>query len=234
LADALCSRDPTLAVRAIALPGNELGSDPRDYVSVVQMAPAGADELVATDTGDIAVYGHCVGSFLAFELVRQIERRGRKVALLTVAAAFPLPWLLRWLPMPSPWSLTSDSKLQTLIQRWGGPTDAMEPDVIAFMMGNFRRNAQLTFDYEKHRADEKIAAPILCIVSADDPLTRGYARRFRAWSALSDRTALAVLPEGQHYFVGTRPELVADVVCKHLDEHRQARPLPLARNVEAS
>ncbi|KAK48742.1 hypothetical protein BG58_25910 [Caballeronia jiangsuensis] len=234
LADALCSRDPTLAVRAIALPGNELGSDPRDYVSVVQMAQACADELVAADTGDIAVYGHCVGSFLAFELVRQIERRGRKVALLTVAAAFPLPRLLRWLPMPSPWSLTSDSKLQTLIQRWGGPTDAMEPDVLAFMMGNFRRNAQLTFDYEKHRADEKIAAPILSIVSADDPLTRGYARRFRAWSALSDRTALAVLPEGQHYFVGTRPELVADVVCKHLDEHREPRPLPLARNVEAS
>jgi hypothetical protein len=55
-------------------------------------------------------------------------------------------------------------------------------------------------------------------VSADDPLTRGYALRFRAWSALSDRTALAVLSEGQHYFVGTRPELVVDVVCKHLGD----------------
>ncbi|KXU82829.1 hypothetical protein CR51_42505 [Caballeronia megalochromosomata] len=220
-ADALCSRDPTLAVRAIALPGNELGSDPRDYVSVVQMAQACADELVATNTGEIAVYGHCVGSFLAFELVRQIESRGRKVALLTVAAAFPLPRLLRWLPMPTPWSLTSDTKLQALIQRWGGPTDEMEPDVIAFMMGNFRRNAQLTFDYERRRADGKIAAPILCLVSRDDPLTRGYERRFRAWSALSERTTLAVLSEGQHYFVGTRPELVVDAVCDHLRDQRE-------------
>ncbi|KDR39381.1 hypothetical protein BG61_33235 [Caballeronia glathei] len=217
-ADALCSRDPTLAVRAIALPGNELGSNPQDYGSVDQMAQACADELIATNTGEIAVYGHCVGSFLAFELVRQIERRGQKVALLTVAAAFPLPRLLRRLPMPAPWSFTSDRKLHALIKRWGGPTDDVDPEVIAFMMGNFRRNAQLTFEYERHREDDKIASPILCIVSADDPLTRGYALRFRAWSALSDRTALAVLSEGQHYFVGTRPELVVDVVCKHLGD----------------
>ncbi|SAK79874.1 non-ribosomal peptide synthetase [Caballeronia pedi] len=217
-ADALCSRDPTLAVRAIALPGNELGSDPRDYVSVEKMAQACADELVATDTGEIAVYGHCVGSFLAFELVRQLERRGRKVALLTVAAAFPLPWLLRKMPMPAPWSFTSDSRLHALIKRWGGTAEEMEPDVIAFMMGNFRRNAQLTFEYERRRADEKVAAPILCIVSRDDPLTRGHALRFRAWSALSDRAALAIIPEGQHYFIGTHPEQVVDIVCKYLDE----------------
>ncbi|SAK77435.1 non-ribosomal peptide synthetase [Caballeronia temeraria] len=220
-ADALCARDPTLAVRAIALPGNELGSDPRDYVSVVRMAQACADELVATIIGDIAVYGHCVGSFLAFELARQIEARGRKVALLAVAAAFPLPRLLRWLPMPAPWSLTSDSKLQALIRSWGGPAGEMEPEVVAFMMGNFRRNAQLTFEYEKRRTDETIAAPILCIVSRDDPLTRGYERRYRAWSALSDRTDLAVLSEGQHYFIGTRPGLVVDVVCQYLQDHRE-------------
>uniref|UniRef100_UPI003898FDB9 thioesterase II family protein n=1 Tax=Caballeronia arvi TaxID=1777135 RepID=UPI003898FDB9 len=215
-ADALCARDPTLAVRAIALPGNELGSDPRDYVSVEQMAQACADELIATNTGEIAVYGHCVGSFLAFELVRQIERRGRNVALLIVAAAFPLPRLLRMLPMPSPWRFTSDSKLHAMIRRWGGPTDDVDPEVIAFMMGNFRRDARLTFEYEKRRRDGKIAAPLLCIVSQDDSLTRGYALRFRAWSALADRTALEVLSEGQHYFIGTRPERVVDVVSKHL------------------
>jgi amino acid adenylation domain-containing protein len=222
-ADALCSRDPTLSVRAIALPGNELGSNPQDYVSVEQMAQDCADELIATNTGEIAVYGHCVGSFLAVELVRQIERRGKKVALLTVAAAFPLPRILRRLPMPAPFSFTSDRKLQALIQSWGGPTDEMDPDVISFMMGNFRRDAQLTFEHERRRVDEKIAAPILCIVSRDDPLTRGYAFRFRAWSALSDRTTLAVLSEGQHYFVGTQPESVVDVVCEHLDDGEAIR-----------
>ncbi|MCE4573782.1 non-ribosomal peptide synthetase [Caballeronia sp. CLC5] len=218
-ADALCSRDPTLAVRAIALPGNELGSDARDYVSVEQIAQACADELVATNTGEIAVYGHCVGSFLAFELVRQLERRGRKVALLTVAAAFPLPGWLRMLPMPAPFRFTSDAKLHAMIRSWGAPTDDVDAEVVAFMMGNFRRDARLTFEYEKRRGAGKIAAPLLCIVSGDDSLTRGYALRFRAWSGLADRTALEVLPEGQHYFVGTRPERVAEVFCKHLDAH---------------
>lgn len=181
-ADALCSRDPTLAVRAIALPGNELGSDARDYVSVEQIAQACADELVATNTGEIAVYGHCVGSFLAFELVRQLERRGRKVALLTVAAAFPLPGWLRMLPMPAPFRFTSDAKLHAMIRSWGAPTDDVDAEVVAFMMGNFRRDARLTFEYEKRRGAGKIAAPLLCIVSGDDSLTRGYALRFRAWS----------------------------------------------------
>jgi surfactin synthase thioesterase subunit len=119
--------------------------------------------------------------------------------------------------MPTPWRSASDSELHALVKRWGAPDDDVDPEVIAFMMGNFRRDARLTFEYERSRADEKIVAPILCIVSRDDSLTQGYALRFHAWTALSDRTALAVLSEGQHYFVGTRPELVVDAVCEHLD-----------------
>ncbi|WP_170275689.1 non-ribosomal peptide synthetase [Paraburkholderia megapolitana] len=218
LADALCLRDPTLAVRALALPGNELGTAPQDYVSVEQMAQACADELLASDPGEIAVYGHCVGSFLALELVHELEQRGQKVAFFAAAAAFPLPRLLRTLPAPAPWRFTSDRKLHALTKRWGGVAGEVDPEIIAFMMGNFRRDTRLAFEYERRRTHWKIAAPILCIVSQDDPLTRRYARRFRGWSSLSDKVALAVLPEGQHYFVGTQPDRVADEIFKSIKE----------------
>ncbi len=220
-ADALCLADPHLAVRGISIPGNELGGAPASFESFEQLASMCVDELLATVDGPIALYGHCVGSFLALEVVRRLELRGRPVRFFASGATFPFPRLVRFLPINDPWRFSSDAKIQRLIQSWGGSLEDKDDQVTAFLIANFRKDARHAFQYEQRRKRWKISAPIVNIVSRDDPLTRNHEKRHRAWQALSDDVRLAVIPEGGHYFVAGKASEIARIVCDFI---RQSTP----------
>jgi amino acid adenylation domain-containing protein len=212
-ADALCARDSGIAVYGSALPGNEFGSRAHPEDSVLSLAAARADEIMRRVDGPIGIYGHCVGSFLALELTRQLEMRGRQVQFLALGAAFPFPRIIRYLPFDDPWRWRGDRSIHRLIQSWGGSTEPVADETLAFMIANFRKDAKLAFLYEKRRSRWTIQAPIYNIVSADDSLTKHYARRVRRWREVAHSVRLVVIEQGKHYFIGNQPDLVADIIC---------------------
>ncbi len=220
-ADALCRADPHLAVRGIAIPGNELGGAPASVESFEHLASMCVNELLATVDGPIALYGHCVGSFLALEIVRRLELGGRPVRFFASGATFPFPRLVRFLPINDPWRFSSDAKIQRLIQNWGGSVEDKDDRVTEFLIANFRKDARHAFQYEQRRKRWKISAPIVNIVSGDDPLTRNHEKRHRAWKLLSDDVRLAVIPEGGHYFVANKATEIARILCDFI---RQSTP----------
>lgn len=211
LADALVRLNEHISVYAIALPGNEFGSEAGAFGSIESIAVACVEKILERVKGPIAIYGHCVGSFLALEIVRQLEERGREVKFLAVGAAFPFPRLVKYIPVDDPWRVRSDEAIFKLIRGWGGPKESIERDLLRFMIRNFRKDAKLAFQYEKRRRAWKIQAPIFNIVSADDRLTRNFTKRYLRWNTISEIVHLAVIKDGEHYFVGKKADVVADL-----------------------
>jgi amino acid adenylation domain-containing protein len=117
-ADALCRAMPELVVRGVAIPGNELGAAPVVFDSFEQLAVACVEEIASVVDGPVALYGHCVGTFLALEIARLLELRSREVRFFVAGASFPFPRLVKLLPVRDPWRFTSDAKLARLIARW--------------------------------------------------------------------------------------------------------------------
>jgi surfactin synthase thioesterase subunit len=58
----------------------------------------------------------------------------------------------------------------------------------------------------------KLSAPVTVVVAADDPVTAGYAERWRDWQLLADHVELHELADGGHYFLRTRPAEAARAV----------------------
>jgi surfactin synthase thioesterase subunit len=170
------------------------------------------------------VYGHCTGTFTALEIVRQLELRGRGVTALFVAAALPFHWAARLLPVSDLWQVVSDTRIHRMMKAWGAPKDEIDPATLHQMVGRFRRDARQAFGYGKAAARGTLATPLINIVSADDPLTKGHRDRYRRWQRHAEQVRLIVLGEGEHYFVGKLAGVVADIVVRiHRDRDAMIR-----------
>ncbi|MDC8016186.1 non-ribosomal peptide synthetase [Tahibacter soli] len=216
LARALNARAPDIDVYAVAIEGNEVGIEAPALQSVERIAADCVAYIQANVPGEIAVYGHCVGSYLALEIVHRLELAGRDVRFFAAGGAFPSPrasLLGRLFPIKDLWAGKSDADLHALIRSWGGSADPVDDAVLAFMIGNFRKDSKMAYDYERTRKRWKIAAPIHSIVGSADKLTPDYARDYLRWNEISDAVQLTVIEGGHHYFIGDQADEVAAAVC---------------------
>lgn len=88
----------------------------------------------------------------------------------------------------------------------------MDRDTLEFMIGNFRRDSRMAWNYERNRARWRISAPIHAVFGTADPLTENYAELYRRWSEVSGEVYLHEVEGGHHYFVGEAPDAVADIL----------------------
>jgi amino acid adenylation domain-containing protein len=207
LAAELARRSDRLALYAVAPP--EHGPE-----TIEQLAAACVERILETVTGPIALYGHCTGVYLALEITRQLEQRGRSVEALFVAAATPFHWGARLVPVSDLWRLVSDERIHRMMKSWGAPKDAIDPATLAELIRRFRRDARMAFHYGKRPPTGKLAAPIVNVVSADDSLTRGFQHHYHRWERHADTVRLIVLDRGEHYFVGKLADVVADIIVR--------------------
>ncbi|WP_426576124.1 amino acid adenylation domain-containing protein [Xenorhabdus stockiae] len=214
LAQALAQKNAGYSVYGVTAPGNAFGSrheeTDMDYNMLAELC---AREIVEHVSGKVAIYGHCVGSYLALEIARRLELKGKPAEFLVTAAAFPLPRIIRYLPLNDRWKHKSDESLLQLLKKWGIPTNGkLEDSVARFLVSRFRKDAKLAYQYEKKRGDWRIKTPLVNLVSKQDPLTKKYASQYLKWKRCAHEVSLITLEEGHHYFITTYPELVADVI----------------------
>jgi amino acid adenylation domain-containing protein len=216
LATELGRRSDRLSLYAIATPP---GTGEGSLATLEQLASACVARILETVTGPIALYGHCTGVFLALEIVRQLEQRGRGVTVLFVGAALPFHWGARLVPVSDLWRAVGDERIHRMMKSWGAPKDAIDPATLAELVHRFRRDARMAFHYGKRPPAGKLATPIVNIVSADDSLTRGYEQRHRRWERHAHTVRLIVLDRGEHYFVGKLADTVADIIVRIHNDH---------------
>ncbi|MEB7885634.1 non-ribosomal peptide synthetase [Serratia fonticola] len=213
LADVLAQRKGGYSVYGLTVPGNAFGSQSEAEINYQMVAELCAREIMERVTGKVAIYGHCVGSYLALEITRRLELKGRKVEFLVAAAAFPLPGIIRYLPVNDRWQHKSDESLWRLLQTWGIPTnEGLDGSVAQFLVSRFRKDARMAYQYEKNRGDWRINTPMINLVSQQDPLTAKYGVKYLKWKRCAHDVNLVVLDKGHHYFIAEYPERVADII----------------------
>ncbi|MFC6338666.1 non-ribosomal peptide synthetase [Pseudomonas karstica] len=213
LADQLCQRLPSARVYAVALPGNQMEASFDDSLSLMDMARACAERIRQRIPGPVSVYGHCAGCILAMEITRQLELQGHAVRFVMLGGALAPPIWVKYIPWNNPWCWHSDVSLNRLIKSWGGAS-ALNEVAMAGLLRGFRRDAGLAMQHIKQHGCMKIGAPIINVLSQDDPLTRGKEARYRFWGRFSRVVHGVLLADGGHYFVSSRAAEVAGVILQ--------------------
>ncbi|GAA3804735.1 hypothetical protein GCM10022226_25780 [Sphaerisporangium flaviroseum] len=215
LADAL---PPDWALYSIAVPGHELGEEPRPLAEV---AAGCVQEILATvDEGPLVVYGHCgLGVMLATEIVRHLEAVGRTVEAVYLGGIFPFARPKGILARVPDWMerLRGDQAMANALTAAGMDVEEIDPEQLRLVIRNRRQGTREAERYFGRLFEERtppFAAPVIAVVGERDPATEFYQERFREWHCVTDSTALVVLDEAGHFFLKYRAQELATILTE--------------------
>ncbi|MET9343281.1 thioesterase domain-containing protein [Nonomuraea sp. NPDC003804] len=193
-----------LQVVALQLPGreNRLAEPPAFTVEEV------ADQIAPATTSPYALYGHSMGARLAFEVVRELRRRGLPPpARLYVGAAHP-PHLR--VPLAATADLPDEAFIDQLVRRAGAlPELRDEPELRELMLPLLRSDMAWIKRY-RYTPEPPLDTPVVAVAGLHDgevapPDMLGWARHTAAGFGL--RTVRA-----GHLFVKDAPEELAHLI----------------------
>ncbi|WP_030453964.1 non-ribosomal peptide synthetase/MFS transporter [Herbidospora cretacea] len=212
LADALPA---DWALYSLAVPGNELGEEPRPMNEV---AKEYADEILAKVTGPIVLYGHCgLGGMISIEAARHLEAAGRAPEAVYLGGAFPFARPKGVFSRIGTWleELGGDQGRINALSAAGLDVAEFDQEELKLIVANRRtgtREAEEYFTEVFEKELPPLSAPVIAVVGERDPAMEYYQERFREWHCVADTTACVVLDEAAHYFVKYRNEELATIV----------------------
>lgn len=193
------------AVKCVAVqyPGKRAGKDLSQYVGINDLADRLSKMLKPDDSpgGQIAFFGHSMGSLLAFELAQRFERAGNPIAALVVSAS-PAPGLLRRVaPVQG-----SDHQLLALVSQVTGVNpEFLNNEQFAATILPTLRGLKAVAAYESP-PEAKVSCPIHALMADDDEL--GTADLMTPWcERTTSEFDLTVFP-GDHFYINSNlPQL---------------------------
>lgn len=201
---------------AVQLPGRETRLRERPFTRIAALVPLIADEIQPLLDRPFALFGHSLGALVAFEVARELGRRGGPApAHLFVAG--------RRAPMrPDRWSRMSHLPQATFVEevrrRWDGIPAAVldEPELLELLLPTLRADIAAVESYV-YAPGAALDCPISCLGGMED--SAAGAVDLAAWR---DETrgaySLRMFP-GAHFFVqSARAQVLAAV-------HEDLRPL---------
>ncbi|MGW4113681.1 thioesterase II family protein [Actinosynnema sp. NPDC004786] len=204
----------------VELPGRQtrLRERPVDRLGplVDALASALGDELDVP----YAVFGHSLGALVAFELARELRRRGAgepRVLFASGGAAPRLPRLRR------PVHDAPDDRVIALLKTLGGlPDDVLdEPELLRLFLPTIRADFAV-FETYGYRPEPPLACPVVVFTGRED--VEVPPARVAPWSAESTGPFASHVLPGGHFFVHTARPALLDLVRAALAEHAP-RPL---------
>lgn len=213
VAKAIHKQDASVASWAVALPGNEYGEEKKE-IPIEEIAEICVEEIIQKIKGNIAIYGHCVGSYLALEIAQRLENKDKSLDFVMLGGLLPIPKWYRLLPLKDPWKHKTDKELVKLLYDWGMRNEEMETSVLEFMVTNFRADARQAYMYSKKNKDWKLETTIINVVGTEDPITKNYNKKFKNWKEYSNMVHLVRLETDNHYFISEMAKEVAQIIYK--------------------
>jgi surfactin synthase thioesterase subunit len=197
-------------VLAVQLPGRENRILDAEVTRVDAIVEAIGDELsgIADDAG-LALFGHCLGALVMFELAHWLRARGRRPPSLLVASAHPAPDRAAP-PEGTPVHLRSDDEVLAIVGAEAGlaPEVLAEPELVELILPVLRADAE-TYATYVYRRRPPLDAGVLAVGGRADVVgeedLRGWARETRG--ACTTR----LFPGGHFYLRDHRPELTAAI-----------------------
>ncbi|MET8827278.1 alpha/beta fold hydrolase [Streptomyces sp. NPDC004610] len=197
---------PDVEIRAVQLPGRGTRIDEPVLTDMRTLVTAIVDEV--SFEGRFAFFGHSLGALVAYEVARELRRRGSPGPERLFLSACPAPHLRRSLP---PIRQLDDTEMLAAISgRYGTlPADiAEDPELLRLVMVPHRADFTIVETYG-HTSGEPLSVPLHLVAGAADRVT---AEQLEAWREHS-RGPVDVrwLPGGHFYLREQRAALLAHV-----------------------
>ena len=199
-----------LGLWAARLPGREvrLAEPPIDEME--RLVAVLADEVAASAPQPYALFGHCAGAVIAFELTRELRRRAAPLPVQLLAASQPAPRLARLEP-------TDERDLREGLRRLGGTSEAVlgNPELFELVRPAIEADLRLVENYV-YVVDEPLDLPLTVFGVQDDHAVE--LTSFETWREETTGPFAVVLLEGNHLFTGASWRVLADAVGDRMAE----------------
>ena len=154
--------------------------------------------------GDVpyVVFGHSMGTLVAFEFAREVRRRGLPAPKLCVFSNFPAP---QTPPAERPWRVSaglSEAEFKDECRAWGVKPVVMTASFWPQFHLPFRADFKI-FDQYEYAAEAPLGVPIKVFLSDRDPkVTRGLVE---GWRAQTSWPASSTIPSGPAQSCAAKP-----------------------------
>jgi medium-chain acyl-[acyl-carrier-protein] hydrolase len=206
-----------LRILPVRLPGREDRISQPAACRMADLTEPLADAVTEVADGPFAFFGHSVGALLAFELARELRRRGAAgPAHLFVAACQP-PHAL---PPTRLHDLPREELVEALLQL-GGTSDVVlaQPELLRLLEPALRADLALYELYE-HEPEPPLACPITAVGGLRDE--RVSQHELAQWSRHTDGPFELRIVRGGHFFVEAARDELLELLAERL-EPAQAR-----------
>ncbi len=190
---------PSIEVLAVQLPGREDRTREAPPADVAGLARACAVALRPYLNTPFALYGHCAGALLAYEVAHEVAQRFGVWPSLLIAGAQPAPHLsVTRAPLHE---LPDEALLETIRQRGGLPEAvSRRPELLDMLLPLLRSDFALWEQYLPHPEPRPpLPCPVLAVRGRDDDLVS--AEDAQAWGQHTTAGCTEQIVDGGHYFI---------------------------------
>jgi medium-chain acyl-[acyl-carrier-protein] hydrolase len=202
----------------ILLPGREMRLTQAPLRRMAALVEAIADAIALCSDLPFALFGHSLGALTAFELARELRRRGAPMPVRLIVSGRRAPALPRNDPLLHD---KPDAALIERMRRLGGtPAVVLEnPDLLALLLPALRADFEVLETWH-YVAEQPLDTPIAAFGGRDDPtVPQADLDRWRDETAAG--FSLRMLP-GAHFFLQSERHALLDEIALLLAGHAAA------------
>ena len=208
--------EPDVSVLGVQYPGRQDRRHEPLIEDIGQLADEVCAALIPWETRPLALFGHSMGSLVAFEVARRLERDDRRVPLALFASGRRAPSCHR---DQSSYADDDDSLIADL--RWLGGTDPAlldDDEMTRLILPVIRGDYRAVATYRAPTTTTMLNVPIVAITGDHDPSVSF--EEASAWRGHTARSFEIKVLAGGHFFIHEHIVEIADYVRRVLSDLR--------------
>jgi medium-chain acyl-[acyl-carrier-protein] hydrolase len=202
----------TVELRPVRLPGRLDRLHEPPFTSMAPLVETLADELEPTLTSPFAMFGHSMGALVAYELARELRRRGARRPAGLFVASCGAPHLPRRAP---PLRALPDDRFISELRRLDGIPEelARSDELLELVLPALRADIVLCEEYA-WAPEPPLDVPISVFGGASDP--RVLADDLTAWHDHTEAAFVQRTVAGNHFFPWRSGEALVNAMADDL------------------
>jgi len=206
---------PEVEIGAIQLPGREARLRETPFTKLHELCETLAQALAPYLDKPFAFFGHSLGAFITFELIRQLRRQNRALPVRLFVSGARAPQIPN--PYPPVYHLPDDELIRAVSVRYGGIPDEIlqNAELLAILLPALRADFAMSDTYV-YADEEPLDCPIFCFGGLQD--CSAPAGHLQAWREQT-RSAFALkMFCGDHFFLKASRIPLLQVLCGYLNK----------------